>query len=56
MKIILVILFTFLIAFLTSSLLEIDFIKTQPVRYVLVIMLIVIEILTGYFYVKSEIK
>lgn len=56
MKIIYVILATFLIAIVTSALLELNFFSENPVRYVLVILLIIIELLIGFFYIKSEIK
>jgi hypothetical protein len=56
MKIVLIIIATFLIAILTSALLELNFFSTNPVRYVLIVLLIVIELVTGYFYIKSEIK
>lgn len=56
MKIILIIVATFLIAILTSALLEITFIRVNPVRYSLIVLLILIELLTGFFYIKSEIK
>lgn len=55
-KIILAILATFIIAILTSSLLELPFFGNNPVRYVLVVLLIIIELLTGFFYIKSEAK
>lgn len=56
MKIVYIIVAVFLLAFLTSALLELDFFSTSPVRYVLVVMLIIIELLIGFFYIKSEIK
>ena len=56
MKIALIILVTFILAFITSALFELDFIAKNPVRYILVIALILIELLTGFFYIKSEIK
>jgi len=56
MKIITAILTTFLIAFATSLLYEFDFISKNIIRYILVLMLIIIEILTGFFYIKTEIK
>jgi len=56
MKILRIILITFLIAFATSSLLELEFFEQNPVRYFLVVLLIAIELATGYFYIKSEIK
>lgn len=54
MKILKIILITFILAFATSALFELKFIDTNPVRYVLVILLITIEFLTGFFYIKSE--
>jgi hypothetical protein len=54
MKIILSIIITFLIAIFTSMLLDWNFINANPVRYILVIFLIILEIITGFFYVKSE--
>lgn len=56
MKITLIILITFILALITSTLFELDFIAKNPVRYILVIVLILIELLTGFFYIKSEIK
>jgi hypothetical protein len=56
MKIVISIICIFLIAMTTSVLLDWDFIRLNIVRYVLVILLIVFELITGFFYVKSEIK
>lgn len=56
MKIAAVILITFLIALATSYLYEFNFIVKNPVRYILVLALIIIELATGFFYIKSEIK
>ena len=56
MKILKVILITFIIAFITSALYEIPFINTNPVRYVLVIVLIIIELMAGFGYTIYEIK
>jgi hypothetical protein len=56
MKIIIIILITFFLAFLTSTLFELDFISKNPVRYILVALLILIELLTGFFYIKTQIK
>jgi len=56
MKILTIIVLTFIIAFVTSSLLELDFFSKNPVRYALLVLLIIIELATGYFYIKSEIK
>ena len=56
MKIAIIILVTFFLALATSALFEFNFITTNPVRYALVVFLISIELLTGFFYIKSEIK
>lgn len=56
MKILKIIIATFLIAFATSALFELKFIDTNPVRYILVILLILIELATGFFYIKTETK
>lgn len=56
MKTLIIILATFCIAMLTSALLEWPFIAQNLVRYVLVVLLISIELLTGFFYIKTEIK
>lgn len=56
MKIAVIILLTFLLAFITSALFELDFIRTNTVRYILVVLLIGIEFLTAFFYIKIEIK
>jgi hypothetical protein len=56
MKIVKIIIATFLIAFVTSGLFELELIATNPVRYVLVILLILIELITGFYYVKSQSK
>lgn len=56
MKILIIILVTFILAFITSALFELKFIETNIVRYGLVVLLIIIELLTGFFYIKSEIK
>lgn len=56
MKIIILIISVFIIAMFTSALLEWDFIAKNPIRYILVVMLIVFELVTGFFYMKSEIK
>ncbi len=50
-KIISVIICTFLIAFLTSLLLELEMFQ-NPVRYILVILLIIIEFYFGYIIYK----
>lgn len=56
MKIIKIILFTFIIAFLTTALYEFKFINLNPVRYALVILLIVIELITGFCYAAYQLK
>ncbi len=56
MKILLIIIVTFLITIVTSALLELNFFSKNPVRYILVVMLIIIELLTGFYYIKSEMK
>jgi hypothetical protein len=56
MKIVLSILCVFLIAMTTSVLFEWDFIGQNPVRYILVLLLILFELAIGFFYIKSEIK
>jgi hypothetical protein len=56
MKIIATILITFILAFATSALYEFPFITKNPIRYILVLMLIILEILTGFFYIKSIFK
>ena len=55
MKILSIILITFAIAFATSALFELVFVALNPVRYALVVLLILIELATGFFYIKSEI-
>ena len=54
-KIILAIAITFAIAFVTSALFEISFIKTNWLRYGLVILIILLELFIGLMYVKSEV-
>ncbi|WP_281225378.1 hypothetical protein [Flavobacterium aquiphilum] len=56
MKIIAAILITFLLALATSYLYEFNFISKNPIRYILVLALIIIELVTGFFYIKSEVK
>jgi hypothetical protein len=41
---------------LTSLLLSWSFIAFNPVRYALVVILIIVELLSGFFWVKFEIK
>lgn len=47
LKIVSIILLTFLVAFLTSLLLELDLFK-NPVRYALIVLLILFELYVGY--------
>jgi len=56
MKIVLSIICIFLITITTSVLLDLEFINSNPVRYILVVILIILELITGFFYIKSEIK
>ena len=56
MKILKIIIITFILAFATSALFELRFIDTNPVRYILVVLLIIIELLTAFFYIKTEIS
>lgn len=56
MKIILIILSTFLLALLTSALLDINFIAQNPVRYGLIVLLILVELTTGFFYIKHQVQ
>jgi hypothetical protein len=55
MKILKIIIVTFILAFATSALFELKFIDANRVRYSLVILLILIELATGFFYIKSEV-
>lgn len=55
-KIILAFLVTFLLAFATSGLFEFEFITKNVVRYILVIFLIIIQLLIGFFFIKDEAK
>lgn len=54
MKIVKIIVATFMLAFITSSLFELTWIAHNPVRYVLVVLLIFVELVTGFFYAKSQ--
>jgi hypothetical protein len=56
MKILKIIIATFLIAFATSTLLDFDVFSKNIVRYILVVILIITELLIGFFYAKSETK
>lgn len=55
-KIIFLIIGYFVIAMLTSVLLDWDFIEYNRVRYVLVVIFILLELTIGFFDVKDEIK
>lgn len=55
LKIILAIIITFTLAFLTSALLEITFISRSWPRYILVILIMVMELAIGLMYIKSEV-
>lgn len=54
MKIVKIIVATFILAFITSSLFELTWIVHNPVRYILVVLLILVELVTGFFYAKSQ--
>lgn len=54
LKIIVAIIIVFVIAFATSILLEIEFIKRNWLRYALVVLIILLELFIGFMYVKSE--
>ena len=56
LKIILAIIITFIIAFATSALLEFNFINSRWPRYLLVVLGIIIELIIGVMYVKSEVE
>lgn len=56
MKTLKIIALTFILAFATSTLYELDFISKNPVRYFLVILLILVEISSGFVYFISELK
>ena len=53
MKYLATILTTFFFAFATSALLEVDFFSKNPVRYTLVVILIIIQVVVGFFYCKT---
>lgn len=53
-KIIFAIIITFTVAFATSALLEIPFIKYNWLRYALVVLIVVLQLFIGFMYVKSE--
>jgi hypothetical protein len=50
-----IIIITFVIAFTTSALLNLEWIAANNVRYILVILLIAVELLAGFLYLKSQI-
>jgi hypothetical protein len=50
-----IIIITFVIAFATSALLNLEWIATNNVRYILVVLLIAVELLSGFLYLKSQI-
>jgi hypothetical protein len=54
MKQILIIITTFILAFTTSLLMDWSWIKANMMREGLVILLIVLELITGYFIIKSS--
>lgn len=56
MKIVKIIIITFIIAFATSALYEIPFISGNKVRYVLVILLILIELISGFCFAALKLK
>jgi preprotein translocase subunit SecY len=56
MKILKIILATFIIAFATSALYEFNFIEKNPVRYILVILLIVFELIAGICFAIWKLK
>lgn len=53
MKQLFLILLTFIIAFATSLLFDLPFVANNQVRYILVILLIIIEIVVGFNAVKT---
>jgi hypothetical protein len=56
MKILKIIIITFIIAFLTSLMFEWDFVDKNVIRKILVVIMIVMELVAGFFYIKTEIK
>jgi energy-converting hydrogenase Eha subunit A len=56
MKIPIIIIITFLLAFLTSLALEIPIIKNEPARYWLVIVLMATEVIAGLVLVIGVVK
>jgi uncharacterized membrane protein len=55
LKIITAILLTFVLAFATTLLFELEFITKNYWRIILVSLIIILELIIGYMYVKSEI-
>jgi hypothetical protein len=55
LKIITAILLTFVLAFATTLLFELEFITKNYWRIILVSLIIILELILGYMYVKSEI-
>jgi hypothetical protein len=56
MKYIKIILLTFILAFTTSILFEFTFITKNTIRYALVILLILIELASGFYLLKTIAK
>lgn len=56
MKIPVIIIAAFLVAFLTSFLLDVNFINNNPVRYWLIVSFILVEIITGFILVMASVK
>lgn len=55
-KIILAILFTFVIVFATSALLEFSFFNSRWPRYAAVVLVMIVELIIGFMYVTDEVK
>jgi hypothetical protein len=55
LKIITAILLTFVLAFATTLLFELEFITKNYWRIILVSLIIILELILGYMYIKSEI-
>jgi uncharacterized membrane protein YbhN (UPF0104 family) len=56
MKIPTIIIITFLVAFLTSFLLDLAIVQKEPARYWLIVAFIVVEIISGFILVLSAAK
>lgn len=56
MKIPIIIIITFLVAFLTSLVLEIPIIRNEPARYWLIVSLMITEVVSGLVLVKGVVK